>query len=429
MARVAERGAVSAAFHLREREQRQVSLASSDAHWLQRTHGREISVIREPRCADTWVLRAGRVCGAIALPSGRRLFIEPRVPIRNVWALLAFTGQTGLLEWPPAAAETLSGLVDGLMAMFVREVEVLVTRGVAVGYRPAERVLSCVRGRLDVHRQITELPGKLDRFACSFAEFSHETPENRVLAAALQVALRAAESGSQVRATAARCLREIGCTGDVRLQRHELAAARVSAATRHYRVPLALARLLLDGLGAGHRAAQGFHPAKTPSFLVDMPRLFERFICRTLERGLPRTHVRWTGHSVPLDDGSRAMLTPDAVVEGPDGPLCVVDAKYKPESTDRHEPSSSDLYQMLAYCVGYGVDHAVLVYPRAMSAVPVRIRRDGFSATIHPLGIDLSADAHSLRPRGEILCAEIAEIIAPANEPRRGALMGLGGGA
>jgi 5-methylcytosine-specific restriction enzyme subunit McrC len=275
---------------------------------------------------------------------------------------------------------------------------------------------------------VRELPGKLDRFACRFAEFSRETPENRVLAAALHVVLRAAPERPDLRASAARCLREVGCSEAPRLEQRDLAAARVSAATRHYRVPLALARLLVESLSAGHRPAAGFRAVKSPSLLVEMPRLFERFVCRTLQRGLAGdARVRSAGHSVPLDDGSHAMLTPDAVVEGRDGPLCVVDAKYKPEPTDRHEPSASDLYQMLAYCVGYDVGHAVLVYPRRMDASPVRIRREGFTAEIHPLGLDLSSEAHTLVPNGRALCERIRELIGLPPDDRARPVIALGG--
>jgi 5-methylcytosine-specific restriction enzyme subunit McrC len=397
---------------LRELEEQSVELPRADAEWLQRTHGRHIAVIEEEPEANRWLLRAGPVCGLITLPSGRRLQIESRVPVRNVWALLALADQTECLSWPAGAGETLLGLVDGLMEVFAREMERLIERGLAVGYRQTEGVRTSVRGRLDVQRQVRELPGKPDRFACSFSELTRETPENRVLAAALQVVLRAAPARSDLRASAARSLREIGGGGQVRLERSDLAAARVSAATRHYRVPLTLARLLIEGLGAGHRADAGCRVRKVPSLLVVMPQLFERFVCRTLARGLSGgTRVRWTGHSVALDAGSQAMLTPDAVVEGSDGPLCVVDAKYKPQSANRQEPSSSDLYQMLAYCVGYGVRDAVLVYPRPVEVSPVRIKREGFSATIHALGIDLSADALSLKPRGNLLCAQIAELL------------------
>ena len=397
--------------HLRELEEQYVLLSESDAEWLGRTHGRHLTLTRHSPGRETWLVRAGRVCGIIALPSGRRAYIEPRVPVRNIWTLLGLAGETDSLGWPPGAGETFSGLVEGVMQMFVREVALLIERGVAIGYRQTDEVLASVRGRLDVQRQVRELPASLDRFACRFAEFTRETPENRVLAAALQVVLRAAAGDTDLRARAAWCLRGIGCRGDVTLQRNDLVAARVSAATRQYRVPLSLARLLLQGLGAGHRSGGGPRGAQTPSMLVEMPRLFERFVCRTLDRSLPPgARVRYAGHSRPLDDAGHALLTPDAVVEGMAGAVCVVDAKYKPEPTDRHEPSASDIYQMLAYCVGYGVRHAVLLYPRAMAAPPLRIRRDGFSATIHPMGIDLSGEAHTLRTQGEVVCARIAEL-------------------
>ncbi len=417
--------ALREALHLREMEEQYVLLTESDAEWLTSTHGRHLTLARHSPGRETWLVRAGRVCGIIALPSGRRVYIEPRVPVRNIWTLLGLAGETDSLGWPPGAGETFSGLVEGVMQMFVREVALLIERGVAIGYRQTDEVLACVRGRLDVQRQVRELPASLDRFACRFAEFTRETPENRVLAAALQVVLRASGGDSELRARAAWCLRGIGCTGEVNLQRHDLAAARVSAATRQYRVPLSLARLLLQGLGAGHRSGGGLRGAQTPSMLVEMPRLFERFVCRTLERSLPPgTRVRYAGHSRPLDDASHAVLTPDAVVEGMTGAVCVVDAKYKPEPTDRHEPSASDIYQMLAYCVGYGVREAVLLYPRALDAPPLRIRRDGFSATIHPMGIDLSAEAHTLRPQGELACARIAELagLTAPTEPQLGRL-------
>lgn len=405
-------GPESRSLHLRECEERHVDLTRAEAEWLQRAHSRHLSLARRPGSERTWLVRAGHVCGLIALPGGRRLCVEPRVAVRNVWTMLAAAEGLDCLRWPPSAGETPRGLVDGLMHVFVREVETLIAHGVDVDYQRCERILSRVRGEIDVHRQVRKLPGTFDRFACRFAELSRETPENRMLTAALQVIARVAAPHSDLRAAATRCMREIGCSVRAELEHHELAAARVDAATRHYRIPMALARLLVQGLGAGHRPVAGYHATKTPSLLVEMPRLFERFMCHVLQRSISgQARVRSRGHSVALDDGSHAMLTPDAVVEGPRGPLCVVDAKYKPESIDRHEPSASDLYQMLAYCIGYRVRHAVLVYPRSVSADPVRITRDGLSATIHPLGIDLSADAHSLRPFGELLAGQIAELV------------------
>jgi len=399
--------------HLREGSEHCVSLTDLEAQWLRSTYGRHLDLLRHGK-RGAWALRAGRICGIITLPGGRRIYIEPRVPVRNVWTLLWLAGEVDCIAPPAAVAETFAGLADGMMELFVTEVARLIGSGVASGYNHVERVLPCVRGRLDLQRQLRELPHRLDRFACRFSELSRDTLENRVLAAALELVVRAAGGDLSLRARAAWCLRTLSSTVATRpLKAGEIAAARAGLAQRQYRVPLALARLLLEGLGVSHRPAGHLRGPATPTLLVEMPRLFERVVCRSLQQNLPLPlRASSGGHSRALDESGHALLSPDALIEGPDGPICVVDAKYKPDSGTRREPSADDTYQMLAYCIGYGVRHAVLVYPRAVDAPPLRINSGSFNATIHTLGLDLSADARSIKPEAARLAAQVAELLA-----------------
>ena len=405
-----------ASLHLRELGEHSVVLSDFEAQWLRRTHGRHLHLQPSEERRGAWTLRVGRVCGTIGLPGGRRICIEPRAPVGNVWALLWLAGEFEDSGPPVGGAETFAGVTEGMMALFVTEVARLVQSGIAVGYTPAERVLPCVRGRLDLQRQLRELPHRLDRFACRCSELTRDTLENRVLAAALALVVRVARANLDLRARAAWCLRALACTPTTRpLEPREIAAARAGAALQHYRLPLALARLLLDGLGVSHRPADSFHEAEAPALLVEMPRLFERFVCRSLQRNLPLPlRASSGGHSRPLDESGHALLSPDALIEGPHGPVCVVDAKYKPDPGARREPAAEDIYQMLAYCVGYGVRDAVLVYPREVARPPLRIsgRASGsFSVTIHTMGIDLAGDTHSLAPRAARLAADIAGLL------------------
>ncbi len=396
----------SGPIELREQEEQYVEISEDDADWLRRVRPQQIAV--EPRHDGTWLVRVGRICGVLRLPGGRRIQIEPRVHVDNLWALLHLAGETGCLSEPPVSSDTVVGLIDGLMGVYAREVAALIEHGIAADYHQVERTTRSLRGRLDVARQIRDLPGRPDRFACRFAEFSRDSAQNRVLAAALEVVWRVAQD-AQVRNLAARCLRDLGGETDVRVGPEDLRAARVDAATRHYRVPLSLARLIIEPKSVSHHP--GSELTRTPSLLVDMPRLFEQFVCRTLQLGLPETvGVRSEGHRVALDEHRQAMLSPDAVLEGQSGPLCVVDAKYKPQFEGRTKPSTEDLYQMLAYCVGYAVNDAVLIYPRAVQEPPLRINHPGFRGNIHLMGIDLSGDVRTLRSRGEQLCARIAKL-------------------
>ncbi|HJN18787.1 MAG TPA: hypothetical protein QGH10_25005, partial [Armatimonadota bacterium] len=43
-----------------------------------------------------------------------------------------------------------------------------------------------------------------------------------------------------------------------------------------------------------------------------------------------------------------------------------------------------------AYCIGFGVRDAVLVYPEPMPSAPLRIQRDGVDVQVRTIGVDLT---------------------------------------
>ena len=392
--------------HLRELGEHWVRLDPVDAEMLLRNHARHLLLRRVPGACLEWLICTGHYCGIIPLPSGRRLYIEPRAPVRNVWHLL---GVARACEVAPvsAAGNSPGGLIDSLLAAFVTELEGLLARGLIGGYRRVLREQPTLRGRLDLQRQLRHFRGICTHFHCAYDEFGLQTAHNQVLAAAAEVAVRLTAAGTELRSRAAYCLRSLPpLNAGVTITDH-LCLPPLTATSEHYRIPLMLASLLLDGARVSHRAGE----RNAPVFLVEMPRLFERFVCRTLGDGLPpNLVVRSDGHSVSLDEARRAVLRPDAVVEHLGRALCIVDAKYKPDAADRGGPCADDLYQMLAYGVGYGAGEAALVYPQPMDRRPLQIDRGGVRLTVHPIGIDLSGDLEVLSEQSAQLCAHVAEM-------------------
>lgn len=394
-----------------ELEEHYVSLSAVDAELLMREHSEHLTLRqaspaagRAPE-ASGWLLRPGHVCGVIPLPSGRRLYIEPRTPVGNIWHLLAAAEGLTELSWPEIGSETVIGLIEGLAAIFLRETERLLQQGAVHGYRSVRRGLSTIRGRLDLREQMRRPDSLPQRFICRFDEFTIDVPENRLVVAALSN-VSSGCAHSRLRARAKRCVADF--QGVHASAAEEIGEIRLNSANAHYRTALTLARLILDGMsprvGPGSRRA--------PGLLIHMPRLFERFVCRTVTEGLPAwLTARSNGHSVALDEERRAMLTPDAVVEREGAAVCVVDAKYRAHSASRTEPGASDLYQMMAYCMGYDAREAVLVYPYPVETPPVRIRRGASNLRVHPVGIDLSGDRRTVEAEGVRLCARIAETI------------------
>lgn len=403
---------------LRELQPRWLALSAEDVDFLRARHARHIAL--QPHVNGTlWQATPAQVCGIIPLPSGRTLHIEPRVSLSGIWHMLTRCWDLGELGERLAPWAEVSDLVQGLMGTYVRELWRLIQRGVALGYHPRRHSLAVVRGRIDVWRQIHVNAGARHRFACVFDELSVDTPENRVLLAALDlVRTGVVQHDYRLGALIRRCRTELAALVSTTMSRDDLAAARVPPDAPHYRVPLTLAKLLIHACGPGHRPGT----RAAPTLLVQIPELFECFVCRILKGGLPaELRLRQSGHSVALDEENRALLTPDAVVERDGVPQCVIDAKYKLRGDeDRADgygaPFAPDLYQMLAYCVGYRARHAVLVYPEACGTPPLRIERGMVRAQVHQLGVNLSGGPREIEASCAALCARVAKLAREVEE-------------
>ena len=152
--------------------------------------------------------------------------------------------------------------------------------------------------------------------------------------------------------------------------------------------------------------------------LIEMPRLFERFLQRLLEERLPGAglSVRWGHERRHLDLDQTVALEPDMVICRHGSPVCIGDAKYKPTGWDEAQQSvedarasrNADVYQMLAYCTGYGVRDAVLIYPQPSGRETISIDTGSGLKRVHSLGIDLTGGGAEF----EAACERLADMVA-----------------
>ncbi|MGD9497172.1 MAG: McrC family protein [Armatimonadota bacterium] len=405
--------------HLNELGTHLVELSVGEAEFLLRTQQGHLDLRPERASLDSgrgpWLATVGPVCGVIALPSGRRVYIDPKARVANVWHMLAYHWDVLELGELMSRNEGAGGLLQGMMVAYVRELCRLVDRGLVPGWPERKQWLPAMRGGLDLLAQLRAHPASRHRFACVFREMGLDTLEHRVLLAALEIVRLGLDRTPELVAAIRRCRRALSGVSLAPVGERELRALRAPPGAEHYRTALALARLLLGHCAAGHRPGA----TSAPSLIVQMPRLFERFVCGMLARGLPlHLQVRQAGHSVPLDEERRVLLAPDAVIERGGMPVCVLDAKYKTTGGPGRgrEVSAEDVYQMLAYCVGYQTTEAVLVYPEPCATLPLHIRCGAKASTrpwtvrVQALGLDLSADRGQVRRECDALCRRVAEI-------------------
>ncbi|OJT26868.1 hypothetical protein BO221_02305 [Archangium sp. Cb G35] len=285
--------------------------------------------------------------------AGFDLRIEPKVPIQTLLSMLVEV--SGLVEWRPdvGVAEG-ERLEDFIARAYLHEVGEVLRQGLHRLYVRHDDQVIAVRGRLDVRRTANLHSRARPQVHCEFDEFTNDTPENRVLLAALR-ALVMNEAVSQNWRARARILRPefLGVT-EVIPELGGIDRLGSDPRTRHYRLALRLAALILRATGFHER-----HGAlRSPGFLVNMNALFETLLTKRLSASLKplgmevRSQVRDT-----LDVEGRVNIRPDLLVCGPNGRRVVVDAKYKVAQ----EPAQADLYQLVTYCRVLGASNAVLV--------------------------------------------------------------------
>ena len=159
-----------------------------------------------------------------------------------------------------------------------------------------------------------------------------------------------------------------------------------------------ICRFLLENAGPTHHDGV----RETTAFLVQMPRLFERFVAEDLRRRLP-SHLRLEAHEkVVLNDAHDMRFDIDLIVrERTSGRVVLVlDTKYK----DHLAPDTGDVSQAVAYAVALGCEAAALVYPVPSSFGRAMVGR----IPVWRLGVPLGGD---LDEAGAALARRVVEVV------------------
>lgn len=333
-----------------------------------------------------------RSCNLVGVDLVDHLEIEvrPKLPITNLLYLLGETPED-LRLGDDVGHSGQPGAVVVLQELFATALSRVLSRGLPTLYVQRREKLPVVRGRIEVLELTTKGFGLVPPVPCAFDDQSFDTEPNRRLLAAA-AALAALPVGRQATRTLLRRLanrlrsavtsvryganlKELRVGKEVDLQLGKRGAA-------SYRSALAIAQLVLSGSSAEFDKGN----VSAASFVVNMDRVFERFLFERLRRSLDVPRSLWTKPSIYLDTRDRILLMPDMVEYLPDlRPRLVLDAKWKNTS----EGESSDIRQMTLYCLSLGLPFGVLIYGNATSS-GARHRIVETDIQIHVLDLDLS---------------------------------------
>jgi 5-methylcytosine-specific restriction enzyme subunit McrC len=314
--------------------------------------------------------------GYFRLSSGRTVWIEPKVEIHNVFALLGAAYRC-YSDKPPFEDESVDYAVDKapplepLVVDFNKSVEELLQHGLLANYVEQEENLRVLRGRLAFSKHLAQNVVRQDRLYCRFFQAEVDIPENQVILWALILLSRAGDLSQGVRQTLHSHILRFGGVAIRPFLPRQYPVFHYDRLNSRYRKVHDWCRLFIDLLSISHKPGERL---KFYGYLLDMNELFERFVISAFERAeesVPLVSVK-RHRRCDLDLDGRVKIDPDLTLEGPNRSMVAVDAKYK-RTKGQETAKHPDLYQVISYCVAMGLtDQAstptpqgILVYPAA----------------------------------------------------------------
>ncbi len=292
--------------------------------------------------------------------------------------------------------QRVDNVLEAIALAFAHRTRQAIHRGLLRGYRQEEDALKAVRGRIRFDDQIRMRFGLPIPIEVAFDEFTEDIEKNRLLKTAIHQLGHTFIRSKATRGAVRRLKPAFASVGLGSYQPGALPEVRYTRLDEHYRPAVDLARLIIENssLELLHGNVAG------ASLLVDMNKIFERFLYVALREALDLSEEQWRHEACfSLDEGGHVSMNPDlslwSYALGRTGtrPLFVGDAKYKKLAPQGFQ--HADIYQMLAYCTAADLPSGLLIYAAGEDdAGTYRIKHAG--KTIEVVSLDLKGTPESI---------------------------------
>lgn len=386
---------MSEPIQLSEYESWQGNLDADDVEFVLNVLSQKFDYRREVRGRETIdVINPKQWVGVIVLPSGKRLESRPKVPVRNLFYMLAIALELqfkNIRFWEELAEyERLDDVLEFVASYFTDLLDDRLKRGLYRSYIDQEENLNFVRGRISFMEDLRRNHALRHRHYCKYSEFTWDIPENQVLRQVAHL-LSGWDFSERLKLRLVKidsALTEVTPTNFPSYVLDQLSYTRHNADYRHLHQ---LCRLFLDGFSL-HEDVGSFH---FRTFLLDMNKLFEKFITKLLISEAPQGV--FVSFQVPMhfDTQRKVRMAPDLVINAAGVPKIIGDCKYK--RLELGEYKNFDLYQLASYCIADNVSRGILIYPLSEFDRTDELYIRNTSIAVNQMTIDLSKEGDSFR--------------------------------
>lgn len=331
-------------------------------------------------------LQLGSYVGYLQSPAGEAIEILPKTGFgmeqpQSSRRILQRMLETALDVKPRigGAAELLRmrlPLHEWIFKQFLRELQLLIEKGMRFDYQRLDEESRFVRGRLRIDQQQRQAPGRQHLFHISHDIYSPDRLENRLLKTALAYILGTCKTGENWRLANELSHR----TAEIPSDPDPLRGIRQWQTNKQMQIYDSVrpwCELILEKLNPNFQ--QGHH--RGIALLFPMEQLFEKYVEVSLQQHLaPGFQLKRQARSeymlrhTPFNSDIQTkmfQLKPDLMLVTPAGNQ-VLDAKWKRvnqsgwQSNEYYGIQQEDLYQLFAYGHKYqgGQGHMMLIYPK-----------------------------------------------------------------
>lgn len=268
-------------------------------------------------------------------------------------------------------------ILEAFALMFVREVKLLLQRGLRCDYISIESNHHVLKGKLLFHEHLKQNCIHKERFFTASDEFSANIAPNRLLKTTL---LFLANQGFSPK-TQSQILALLLYFDEIDVAHNIEADFSACPNSRHFKAYeniLAWCKVLLKNFS--------FRPSgikmRADSLLFDMNVLFESFVAWHLKKAAESKGIKvYLQAKAHLMHNMQFNIRPDIVLEfinKHDKQVVIADTKYK-RVDSINNIYSADLYQVLAYLNAFDCKNAMLIYPRIQSTSQHSLQKQRFA--------------------------------------------------
>jgi 5-methylcytosine-specific restriction enzyme subunit McrC len=351
-----------------------------------------------------YILKPRGYAGMIRLESCV-LVIRPKVPVANLFWMLSHAHELADFQGLDAELVQAEDIFEFIVRIFAQKVFALAREGLTRGYVEQEENLTTVRGRIDMMQHLRKNCAIKSRISCRYVEHTEDIPENRILKLCCFLLLREPLQDQRTIMTLRSALGRFDNVKLASVSDSDIDSLFFSRLTERYAGCIALARILLARMSL----EAGMGPVPVGSFLIDMDKLFERFVASILRGIVGRTNgqleVQRGVHITVKGEFLKPIWgIPDLLIRQEGELPVVLDTKYKDPGNEGWK--IEDIYQMATHCQAAGSQHGILIYASPTEWQWSR-RLINSQVTVSAISLPLASTRESVLERIEMI-AKIA---------------------